>query len=56
MLPVCKRRLDGILPASIYTSLRFALELELLQTQMTQKPMLWGKVYSHVMRASHYRK
>ena len=32
------------------------LELELVQTQMTQKPMLRAEVYAHAMRASQNRK
>ena len=32
------------------------LELELIQTQMAQKPMLRAEVYAHAMRASQYRK
>jgi hypothetical protein len=32
------------------------LELELIQTQMTEKPMLWEEVYPRALRASHYRK
>jgi len=32
------------------------LELELIQTQMTQKPMLRAEVYAHAMRASKNRK
>ena len=32
------------------------LELELIQTQMAQKPMLRAEVYAHVMRASQNRK
>ena len=34
------------------------LELELIQTQMTQKPMLllWAEVYARALRASQNRK
>jgi len=32
------------------------IELELIQTQMTQKPMLRAEVYAHATRASQYRK
>ena len=32
------------------------LELELIQTQMAQKPMLRAEVYAHAMRASQNRK
>ena len=34
----------------------FELELELIQTQMAQKPMLRAEVYAHAMRASQNRK
>ena len=32
------------------------LELELIQTQMTQKPMLQAEVYARALRASQNRK
>ena len=32
------------------------LELELIQTQMAQKPMLWAEVYAHAVRTSQNRK
>ena len=32
------------------------LELELIQTQMAQKPVLRAEVYAHAMRASQNRK
>jgi hypothetical protein len=32
------------------------IELELIQTQMTQKPMLRAEVYAHALRASQNRK
>ena len=32
------------------------LELELIQTQMAQKPMLRAEAYAHEMRASQNRK
>jgi len=32
------------------------LELELIQTQMAQKPMLRAEVHAHAMRASQNRK
>jgi len=38
------------------TTRRHELELELIQTQMTQKPMLRAEVYAHAMRASQNRK
>jgi hypothetical protein len=34
----------------------FELELELLQTQMAQKPMLWAEVYARALRASQNAK
>jgi len=34
----------------------FELELELIQTQMAQKPMLRAEVHAHAMRASQNRK
>jgi len=34
----------------------FTLELELIQTQMTQKPMLRAEVYARALRASQNRK
>ena len=39
-----------------YCVLVFELELELIQTQMAQKPMLRAEVYAHAMRASQNRK
>jgi hypothetical protein len=36
--------------------LLFAFELELIQTQMTQKPMLRAEVYARALRASQNRK
>jgi len=35
---------------------RDELELDLIQTQMAQKPMLRAEVYAHTMRASQNRK
>ena len=35
---------------------KWRLELELIQTQMAQKPMPREKVYAHAMRASQNRK
>ena len=34
----------------------FELELELIQTQMTQKPMLRAEVFARALRASQNRK
>ena len=36
--------------------MRMELELELIQTQMTQKPMLRAEVYARALRASQNRK
>ena len=38
------------------SGLSLELELELIQTQMAQKPVLWAEVYAHAMRASLNRK
>ena len=38
------------------TGISQILELELIQTQMAQKPMLRAEVYAHAMRASQNRK
>jgi len=37
-------------------SRRVELELDLIQTQMAQKPMLRAEVYAHAVRASQNRK
>jgi len=37
-------------------NIELELELELIQTQMAQKPMLRAEVYAHAMRASKNRK
>ena len=39
-----------------YTHTHPELELKLIQTQMTQKPMLRAEVYAHALRASQNRK
>ena len=39
-----------------YSRLYIELELELIQTQMTQKPMLRAEVYARALRASQNRK
>ena len=39
-----------------HTSHTLELELELIQTQMTQKPMLRAEVYARALRASQNRK
>jgi len=39
-------------PRGIAVPFSLELELELIQTQMTQKPMLWAEMFSHTMRAS----
>jgi hypothetical protein len=38
------------------TSYLVELELELIQTQMTQKPVLRAEVYARALRASQNRK
>ena len=43
-------------PAKSIASIQIELELELIQTQMAQKPMLRAEVYAHAMRASQNRK
>ena len=40
----------------VFMSAFWASELELIQTQMAQKPMLRAEVYAHAMRASQNRK
>jgi len=40
----------------IKNNFQHELELELIQTQMTQKPVLRAEVYAHAMRASQNRK
>ena len=40
----------------IGSEVRVQLELELIQTQMTQKPMLRAEVYARALRASQNRK
>jgi len=40
----------------VYRQLAWELELELIQTQMAQKPMLRAEVYAHAIRASKNRK
>ena len=42
--------------ATVQSASLFELELELIQTQMAQKPMLRAEVYAHAMRASQNRK
>jgi hypothetical protein len=43
--------------AGVLFGTRFVLvELELIQTQMTQKPMLRAEVYARALRASQNRK
>ena len=37
-------------------STHFLFELELIQTQMAQKPVLRAEVYAHAIRASQNRK
>jgi len=52
LLPKCH-----LIPVSTTTTpSKIELELELIQTQMAQKPMLRAEVYAHAMRASQNRK
>ena len=58
LLAVSDFNLEAIL---VVSSIKFDLtlytsELELIQTQMAQKPMLRAEVYAHAMRASQNRK
>jgi len=48
----------GILHVTVAycSSFELELELELIQTQMAQKPMLRAEVHAHAMRASQNRK
>ena len=50
--------LEGSARARLLVSMQLAseLELELIQTQMTQKPMLRAEVYARALRASQNRK
>jgi len=43
-------------PRALASASREELELELIQTQMAQKPVLRAEVYAHAMRASQNRK
>ena len=46
-----------VCPPNIFSELaKLELELELIQTQMTQKPMLRAEVYARALRASQNRK
>ena len=47
---------DGKFVGSLYEREGPLLELELIQTQMTQKPMLRAEVYARALRASQNRK
>ena len=40
----------------LYRNINGELEIELIQTQMTQKPMLRAEVYARALRASQNRK
>ena len=47
----------SIVPREVRSHLvKEQLELELIQTQMTQKPMLRAEVYARALRASQNRK
>jgi hypothetical protein len=48
--------IDGNLESISLQLLYAKLELELIQTQMTQKPMLRAEVYARALRASQNRK
>jgi hypothetical protein len=44
----------SVILAGVFVSREFELELELIQTQMSQKPMLQAEVYARALRASQY--
>jgi len=48
--------MGNIFDREVAMSLTTELELELIQTQMTQKPMLRAEVYARALRASQNRK
>ena len=52
-LGVAKSQTDEV---SFKSARILELELELIQTQMTQKPMLRAEVYARALRASQNRK
>ena len=64
VVPPCHRAKPIHLPSQTTVATRgrlpafsiFELELELIQTQMTQKPMLRAEVYARALRASQNRK
>ena len=51
-----RARLLLFCPAAAIVYVSIELELELIQTQMTQKPMLRAEVYARALRASQNRK
>ena len=53
-LPLTQRGKDPYSYVPAYMAAQ--LELELIQTQMTQKPMLRAEVYARALRASQNRK
>jgi len=48
--------MGNIFDREVAMSLMTELELELIQTQMTQEPMLRAEVYARALRASQNRK
>ena len=48
--------MGNIFDREVAMSLMIELELELIQTQMTQKQMLRAEVYARALRASQNRK
>ena len=55
-IPQPKSTLEAISIMEDSVCSKIELELELIQTQMAQKPMLRAEVYAHAMRASQNRK
>ena len=47
---------EAVIESFFAPAFELELELELIQTQMAQKPMLRAKVYAHAIRASQNRK
>jgi hypothetical protein len=55
ILPSHARNTEGE-SESRHGCLETELELELIQTQMTQKPVLWAEVYARALGESQYVK
>ena len=55
-MPMAKNSIIFREPVFIPVFRELELELELIQTQMTQKPMLRAEVYARALRASQNRK